>query len=240
MNIVKIFYKILGVFLILLVTSSCFFDGIKGNGNVIVKKRNISDDFIRIQASENIDVFITEMGETSLVVEADANLHDIIETKVENGTLYIGVKKSIWSAKAKMVYLSFEKLNEIVVTSGAELTSENTVGADNLKITATSGAEINLHLNVNNLDCEGTSGADINLDGKAKFLKINSSSGSDIDAFGLTVQNCIVSATSGSDIKVNVEKLFEGTATSGADIRYKGDPEIVKSNNNSAGKIKKS
>lgn len=236
----KTIYKVLGILFILVSTSSCFFDGVKGNGNVITKNRKISDDFIRIEASANIDVFITENGKTSLTVEADENLHEIIETKVENGTLYLSIKKNIWSAHAKAVHLTFEKLNEIQVTSGAELSSENTISADDLKISATSGGEINLHLNVKNLDCESTSGADINLDGKANFLRVNSTSGSDIDAFGLQVLNCVASATSGADIKVNVERSFEGKATSGADIRYKGNPEIVKADNNSAGKVKKS
>jgi hypothetical protein len=221
-------------------TSSCFLSGVKGNGNVVTMNRNISDDFVRIKASSGIDVYITQNGETSLVVEADENLHELIKTEVRNGTLYIDSKKNIWTAKAKKVHLSIEKLVEIEVNSGAEINSENTLNADELKIIATSGAEFNLHLNVNNLNCESSSGADVNLDGKANNFNVSSSSGSDIDAYGLETSYCIAKASSGSNIKVKVNKTFNGDASSGADIQFKGDPEIVSSKDSSSGKVKKS
>ena len=235
-NIIKI-----STLLILLVsTTSCFFDGVKGNGNVVAKNRSISSDFVRIKASSGIDVYLTENGETALVVEADENLHEIIETEVKNGTLYIGTKKNIWSARSKKVHVSIEKLIEIVVTSGAEVTTENTLNADDLKIVATSGANFNLHLNVNNLDCEGSSGSNVNIDGKANRFNVSSSSGSSIDAFGLEISNCIAKASSGSNIKVNVNKSFEGHASTGGNIVYKGDPEMIDSSDSSGGSIRKS
>ena len=229
------------ILLILLGSStSCFFSGVKGNGNVVTKNRNISDDFVRVKASAGIDVFITQNGEMSLVVEADENLHELIKTEVRNGTLYIESKKNIWTAKAKKVHLSIEKLLEIEVSSGAELTSENTLNANDLKIIATSGAELNLHLNVDSLYCESSSGADVNLDGRANNFNVNSSSGSDIDAYGLETSYCIAKASSGSNIKVNVNKTFDGDASSGADIQFRGNAKIVSSNDSSSGNIKKS
>jgi len=229
------------VFLLILVsTSSCFFDGVKGNGNVVTKIRHISDDFIRINASAGINVFITQNGKTSLLVEADENLHELIVTEVKNGTLYINIKKKIWHSKAKNIHLTIEEINEIEVSGGSRVTSENTLNTDDLKIIATNGAKVNLSVHVNNLNCESSRGADINLEGTAKFFNVNSSSGSDIDAFGLNVINCVAKASGGSDIKVNVEKSFEAKATSGADIRFKGNPEVVTTKNSFAGKVKKS
>jgi hypothetical protein len=232
--------KISALLILFLSTTSCFFDGVKGNGNVVVKNRSISSDFVRIKASGGIDVYLTENGETSLVVEADENLHDLIKTEVKNGTLYIGSKKSIWSARAKKVHVSIEKLIELEVTSGAEVTTENTLHADDLKIIATSGAEFNLHLKVNNLDCKSSSGSDVNIDGKANNFNVSSSSGSDIDAYGLETSKCIAKASSGSNIKVYVNKSFDGHASSGGNIHFKGNPEFVNSSDSSGGNIKKS
>ena len=235
----KAVYKIIAI-LILITTTSCFFDGVKGNGNVVTKKRNISSDFVRLEASAGIDVNVTDNGESALVVEADENLHDLIETEVRNGTLFISTNRNIWSARSKTVHVSVEKLLEIRVSSGAKITTENTLNADDLKIGATSGGEFNLHLNVNNLECESSSGADVNLDGKVNNFEVNSSSGSDIDAYGLEVENCIARASSGSNIKVNVIKKFDGDANSGGDIRFKGNPEVVNAKDNSAGNVSKS
>ena len=175
-----------------------------------------------------------------MVVEADENLHELIETEVKNGTLYIGTKKNIWTARAKKVHVSIEKLLEMEVTSGAEVTTENTLKADDLKIVATSGAEFNLHLNVNNLDCESSSGSNVNIDGEANNFKVSSSSGSVIDAFGLETLRCTAKASSGSNIKVSVDKSFDGNASTGANIQFKGNPEVINTNDSSGGNVRKS
>ncbi|MCF6298004.1 MAG: DUF2807 domain-containing protein, partial [Flavobacteriaceae bacterium] len=147
--------------------------------------------------------------------------------------------KNIGKATSKKIHLSVENLNEILISSGAEVYSENTFYADNLKVDASSGSEANLTLNVTNLNCESSSGANINLSGKATNLDARTSSGSDINAYELHVKNCKAKATSGSGIKVNVTESFNGNATSGADIRYRGNPKIVNKDKSSGGSVKK-
>ena len=80
----------------------------------------------------------------------------------------------------------------------------------------------------------------MNIDGKANRFNVSSSSGSSIDAFGLEISNCIAKASSGSNIKVNVNKSFEGHASTGGNIVYKGDPEMIDSSDSSGGSIRKS
>ena len=234
----KIILKISVLALLLVSTSSCFFDGVKGDGNVITKDRKISNDFIRIKANKGLEVYLTKNDEVSLTVEADENLHELIKTEVKDGTLYITSKKNIWSSRAKKIHLSVEDLNEISVSSGAEIHSENTFYSDELQVNASSGAVAKLRLDIINLICETSSGANVDLIGKVKNIETKSSSGSDIDAYELKTLICVAKASSGSNIRVNVKESFKGNATSGAVIRFKGDPKIIKSDENSGGSIK--
>jgi putative autotransporter adhesin-like protein len=236
----KTLLKISALLFLFISTTSCVFDGVKGNGDVITKKRKISNDFTKIKVSRGLDVYITKNSNVSLVVEADENLHDLIKTDVKNGTLIITSEKNIWKARSKKIHLSVENINEILVSSGAEVYSENTLSSNDMKVTASSGSEANLSLQVNNLVCESSSGADIKLTGKAIDFDVSASSGSDILAYNLKAENCTAKASSGSDIKVYVTGTFDGTATSGADIRYKGNPKVVRKNSNSGGSIKSS
>lgn len=231
--------KISMALLLVFSTSSCFFDGVKGNGNVLTKNRKVSSDFIKVKASHGLDVFITNSNKFSLVVEADENLHELIETKVYDGVLHISSNRNIWDAKSKKILLSINNLNEIVATSGVEIVSENILQGDDMKIVATSGAEVDLKLEANNIECSTSSGADLNLAGSANNLVVSSSSGSDVDAYRLSVDNCEASASSGSHIKVNVSDTFQGNSSSGGDIQYKGNPEIIKKSENSSGSIQK-
>ena len=235
----KNFIKLSLVLFLLIGTTSCMFDGVRGDGEVVSKSRKISDDFVRIDASRGLDVYITKSKNISLEVEADENLHELIETEVKNGTLYITTTKNIYSASAKKIHLSVNHINAIHVNSGAEVYSENTFSTDKLVINASSGAHARMDLKVDELTCESSSGSEIRVAGETNYLIASSSSGSDIDAYELKAKTCKADASSGSDINVFVTESFEGSATSGADIQYKGNPEEVNESDNSGGNIRR-
>ena len=233
----KTLCKLLIFSLILFLTSSCFFDGIKGNRQVITEQRNISSDFIAIDASQGIDVYLTTGDRTALRVEADENLHDIIITEVKDGTLHIYSDKNIWSAKSRKVFVTAQSINEIHADSGAEIRSENTIKAEDLRVSATSGSDLRLDLNVTNLNCKTSSGADARLRGKAVNFTASSTSGSDIKAQDLQAEICKVKVTSGADAYVNVSERLEANATSGGDIKYIGNPKSISENASASGSI---
>jgi len=228
----------LSVVLLLVVTSSCMFDGIKGNREVKTAKRAISSDFESIAVSNGIDVYLTMGNSTSLTIEADENLHDIIETEVDNGVLRIYADKNIWSAKRKRVYLTAQSINEIKTTSGAEVRTENTLKTDELRVAVTSGADVRLTVDVDQLRCTTTSGSDARLEGRANHFVARSTSGSDLKASGLEAKTCEARVTSGADISVNVSEELDASATSGGDIRYSGNPKKIRKNSNSGGDVR--
>ena len=226
--------------LVLFLTTSCMFNGVKGNRNVKTQKRNISSNFEAIRVSNGIDVYLTMGNKTSLTLEADENLHDIILTEVEDGVLHIHTDDNvnIWSAKSRKIYLTAEKINEIKINSGAELISENTIEAEDLKVSTTSGADVKLIVDVTNLSCTTTSGADARLKGKADHFVAKSTSGSGLKASGLETKTCKARVTSGADISVNVTEELDASATSGGDIRYTGNPKKIRKNSSSGGDVR--
>jgi hypothetical protein len=217
--------------------TSCFFNGVQGNGNVISENRKIRNEFNSINGGNGLQIILNNSADISLEVEADENLHELIETYVENGTLYIKTNKNIGSAKAKKVHVFVDKLIEIDVHSGAEISSDNTFKADNFKINANSGGIINMQLYVHDLVCETSSGANLSLKGNSNSIVVSSSSGSNLNAYDLEVLTCDVDVSSGAQVKVNVRDSFKGSASSGGGIYYKGNPEIVNRSKSSGGTI---
>lgn len=218
--------------------TSCMYNGVNGDGNVVSKKRKISNDFVRISASRGLDVYITKSKNISLEVEADENLHELIETEVKNGTLYITATKNIRMASAKKIHLSADNINEIQVNSGAEVYSENTFSSERLVLSVSSGAHAKMDLKVGDLTCDSSSGAGMELRGEANTLSASSSSGGDIAAYELKAKECTAKASSGANIKLNVSYRFDGSASSGGNIKFKGNPEIIDKNNNSGGSVR--
>jgi len=233
-------FKYLTLFLTLSVTlTSCgvdMFNRVNGNNNVISKKRKVNN-FDAIHASNGLDVYLTQGDKNSITVEADENLHEIIITEVSNNTLRIKTEENIWRAKSRKVHVTFTDVTSIKATSGSEVKSENTLQFNSIALSATSGADLELELKADHVDSSCTSGAGIELSGSTTDHITKASSGSSIDAYNLESKNVEAGVSSGADIKVFALESLTAKASSGGDVRYKGNPEKVSKKSSSGGNI---
>ncbi|MEZ4780615.1 MAG: head GIN domain-containing protein [Flavobacteriaceae bacterium] len=222
---------------------SCQFNGdfgfgVRGNGDVETVERSISDNFTEIRVSRGLDVYLTQGDNVSLLVEADENLHDIIITEVENGVLRITTDENIAFSKSKKVMLTFKEVSKIKATSGSDVFSTNTIVADNLELTTTSGSDMEIDINVQVADCRSTSGSDLRVSGRTDKLYAEATSGSDIKAGNLKAKVSEARATSGADITLNTSEELYAKASSGGDIKYYGNPERVTKKDGVSGSIR--
>lgn len=232
--------KILLLFVLTTLTTSCMIDGINrvtGNRNVTTENRKVNEHFTEIHASNGIDVYITQDDNESITVECDENLQDVIKTEISNGVLKIYSKKNIWRAKSKKVYVSAKEINTINATSGSDVVSENTINTKVLTISTTSGADAKILVNATTVNSSATSGSDLKIIGKSEYHSSKATSGSSIYAYELESENVIANVTSGADINVNATKSLEAKATSGGDIDYKGNPKKIIKKTTSGGSI---
>ena len=233
----KTLTKILAILLLLIITTSCFLDGVKGNRKVITEKRKVTSTFDAITVSQGIEVQLTMGDKTLLSLEADENLHEIIITEVKDEVLHIYSEKNIRSSKARTVYVTTPTIHKIKATSGADVISENTIKSEDLKVSLTSGAHVNLQLKVEEFACTTTSGAYAKLEGRATNFTVKATSGSDIKAQELETKICNAKATSGASISINVIDSLDVKATSGGHIKYTGNPKKIQKTHNSGGSI---
>lgn len=235
-------FKILTALFIAFSLSSCHFDlhfgQVNGDGNVITEERPVGD-FTGVHASEGMNVFITEGDENKVVVEADANLHEIIETYVEGDVLRIGTEKNIGHSKAKKVYVTYKSLKSLDASSGADLIGNSVVRSEVLALETSSGADMEVEIMAKEVYANSSSGSDLKLSGKASRLIADASSGSDIKARQLEVLTCKAEASSGASISVNVKDEMDGSASSGGDIKYYGNPSDVSVRDGVSGSVRK-
>ncbi|MEM6515214.1 MAG: head GIN domain-containing protein [Bacteroidota bacterium] len=199
---------------------SCVFNtGVKGNGNVTTTERTVTEDFTKIEVARGLDVYITQTDDTSISVEADENLQDLITTEINNSILKITATENIGTSKSKKVLVDVENIELISSSSGSDVYTSNTIKAENLKLQTSSGADLVADVATQNLECDSSSGSDIKVSGKTSNISANASSGSDINARDLVAENGSANASSGSDISVNVTKRLDSKSSSGGDIR---------------------
>ncbi len=233
--------KILVTFCLSLACCSCnvVFDGIKGQGEVVRIERSINEDFDAVKASRGLDVILVKDQSAKVIVEANKNLHEHIEVYVKDNTLHVTSDKNIYRADEKNVFVSYDKLTQLKVNSGASITSEEAVIQKDIELSATSGADIKLKIKAETVNSSVTSGAMMDLTGKVNFHKASATSGADIQAEDLLSLVSEAKATSGASIRIHAKNEFTGKATSGADIRYFGKPEKVSEVDNSGGDVRR-
>lgn len=199
-------------------------------------------NFNAIKVSTGIDLYL-KMGESeSVKIVADDEIIDDIITEVIDGTLRIYMKRNNWfnwgGNKTRKAYVTVKELNEISASSGSDVKSENTLEGESLKVQASSGSDVEIDVFYKNVSLDTSSGSDAKLSGKVKTLEVEASSGSDIKAHDLESKICKARASSGSDITVYVTEELYAKASSGADIRYYGNPQIKDTDESSGGDIR--
>jgi len=234
--------KIIAILFIATLFTSCSVDmmnRVSGDKNVITKNRKIADQFTGIKVSTGLDVYITQGSKNKVIVEADENLHKIIITEVEDGVLKIYADKGIWRATAKKIHVTIKDLTLLTATSGSDVYGKEVINTDEISISTTSGADINIKVNSTSVETNSTSGSDIHISGITTNHASNATSGSSIDAYDLESENTIAKVTSGADINIYASKKLEARATSGGDIDFKGNPKKVYKKTTSGGSISK-
>jgi hypothetical protein len=203
--------------------------------------RNLKN-FDVVKVSTGIDVYL-KMGDTEEVkVVADDDIIEKLITEVNDGVLSIYMKKTNWNwnfNETRKVYVTIKELKRIDASSGSEVKSENTLKGETLKVRASSGSEVTLNVIYKNFSVDTSSGSEAKISGKTKNMDAEASSGSEIKAEDLESVICKVNASSGSDIVVKVSEEIYAKASSGADIRYYGNPQIKDINESSGGDVRK-
>lgn len=229
-----------GVIVAALFMMSCYYTSPeKGSGNVIKKDREIKGDFDAVKVSQGIDLFLKQGDKVTCTVETDDNVYDLLITEVKDGTLKIYFEKNVRKVKVKKVWVTMPDITALTASSGADIEGEGIIKSEALKLRSSSGADIELEVDVNELSCKSSSGSDIDVEGVCNKLIAESSSGSDIDASGLKANHVDADCSSGSDIDVHAIESLKAEASSGADIRYSGSPKNIDKSKSSGGSIRK-
>jgi hypothetical protein len=239
----KTLTKIIVLFVLLITTSSCFMEGltgIKGNGNVISEDREISSNFDAIKVQQGITLYLTQGNETTVNVEADENILELLVTEVKNGELKVYFEKNVYRAKERNVYLTTSDISKIRTSSGAYVKSENTIQTTSLDLDSSSGSSIKIAVNAKDVSSDCSSGANIDVVGKVETFSAEASSGSAIDAEKLKAIDVFAKASSGANIDVSVSGKLTAKASSGGDIDYEGSPTKVHKDTSSGGSVSRS
>ena len=224
-----------------LLFSSCgFADNFKtvdGNNNVTTQTRTVTGEYNAIAASRGLEVIIEAASEKSITIEADENLHSHIQTTVENGVLEITADVNIGNAASKKVIVKLPEIGAIEASTGAIVKSAVSIKGKSLELETSTGAFIDLSVEVENLSCESSNGSNLKVSGQAKKLQTEASSGSTVDAAKVTANSVKSESSSGGTSIVNPIDELSADASSGGMIYYVNTPSKLTKETSSGGEV---
>ncbi len=221
---------------IILLNSCVFSPTIKGNGNVTEEVRDLAG-FDEIKVSRGMNVYLTSGDGFKVLVRADENLLEVIETEVLGDELIVSARANIRGATAKAVYVTLPDLEKVKSTAGSNVFSEGTITANDIELSSSAGANIRFFLEANRVEANASAGANIFLDGKTKTLIAGASSGSNIKAGDLKCREAELKVSSGANLWASTSEQLMAKASSGGNIFYSGNPSSTNISKSSGGNV---
>ncbi len=198
--------------------------------------------FKGIKVSQAIDAYLKKGDKESVRVEVmGGSLSDVI-TEVEGSSLRVRMRDShnFWSKVKVKVYVTYVNLEKISASSASSVFSDGVIKTGNIDIAVSSAASVEVSLDASSVMVDTSSAGEVVLEGKSPKLEIEVSSAGDVDAYKLECETVVASVSSGGEAKLSVSKDLEAHASSGGDIRYRGNPARTNTNSSSGGSVKKS
>ncbi|HSV89066.1 MAG TPA: head GIN domain-containing protein, partial [Bacteroidales bacterium] len=171
--------------------------GVQGHENKISQPRDVSD-FYKIRVNRNFKVFFTQDSIKSVVITADSNLIDQIETRVENYELIIEHHQKRHQQKNIHVYVSGPYLQEISASAGAGFETVNQLNVPSLILTGNAGSQMEVYVIADTLRVTLNAGSGIKLRGKGGMFVVKANAGSRVDAIEFEAAKAVVTANAGS------------------------------------------
>lgn len=209
-----------------------------GFGPDVEEERPVGD-FDGIRVSSGIDVKLSQGREARLIIIADEDLIDDVESEVVNGTLELSVDRNWFRRGNVEALITFVDIELLDVSAGSDVESDQLLKFGKIEIKASSGSDIELSLEASDISLRVSSGSDAELEGRSGKFYAKATSGSDIDAYDLETTDAVLELSSGSDVKIRVTGSLEVNATSGSDVHYRGEPEVVNINTSSGADVTK-
>jgi len=214
-------------------------------GNVLISIAQESEirkvsSFSGVKASEGIDVYLKKGSKEEVKVEASGTQLSNVITEVSGDYLKIHMKEGNYRDRTVKVYVSYVAVNKLSASSAANIFHEGILKTTDLELGASSAGSIELQLDCNTIEASASSAGEVELEGKTKSANFDVSSAGEIAAYDLLADKAEAEASSGASIKLSVVKELDAHASSGGNIRYRGNPERSNTNASSGGSVRKS
>lgn len=207
------------------------------------KENRKVDVFSKISMSIPADVELIQGSKHELIIEADQDVLEKIETEVTDGKLKIRFEKwyNYRGNKRIKVFVTMKEVEKLTISGSGDIVAKTAIESDRINLVVTgSGSIIIGELITNDVHSVISGSGDVKIEGKskAKLLDVTITGSGDFDATGLEFLRADFNITGSGTIEALVLDELDANITGSGRIYYKGKP-IVDANVTGSGKIRR-
>lgn len=203
---------------------------IRGSGNIQSQTRE-TGNFNSISSAGIFKIIITQGNSTAVKVETDDNILPYVITEVQGNELKLETKSNVNLKPSKEVdvYITVNKLDNVLISGACSLESTNTLKQYQLDFNLSGTSNLNLDLDVKRLSTSISGTGNATFKGKSTTSDYRISGTGNIDAKSLTNDNATVAISGMGKIHVNAEKQLNVFVSGMGKVWYQGNPQITQS-----------
>lgn len=234
----QILYAI-SIVLLAILSYSCSFNAVKGNGVIETKEINISD-YKEIKFSGGSTLVYEQKTDVPayLRIELDENLFPLLEVSSDNGQLKIGKTQNI-SPTTYNIYTNSSELQKLAASGSIKAHLKGNIKTSDLKISISGSGKVTIDsLESHSLVADISGSGNFDITGKTSILDTSISGSGKINTINLQADTVLCNVSGSGNYKVVVEKYLKVRISGSGEVRYKGDPQIEQSISGSGKVIK--
>lgn len=216
---------------------------IKASGVFQEKKRRVQPYTKLVVEGEIIVEILNNPFKNIVQTEGDSNLHHLIQTTVESGTLTIKRRPGFViqnQTEPLKIKLMLQDLSEItMIGENGSITNMGTIQVPEFKVTNTGNGKLELRLRTEQLTINTENDASVTIEGNANTVKIHSNSSGDINLEELSNFFTEVVSDGSGDIYTNTVNGIDGSLNGRGNLYYILTKVINLEENGSGKAIKK-
>lgn len=196
--------------------------------------------------------YMQKTGNSFLQITTDENLFPLLDIQVIDSCLYIQTDNSLQLLPTEfIVNSSSAELEQVEIRKNVNFYLRSRLSSENLRIRVSGAADAYLNqpiqiqntcaikvsgagnLRINDLNCQNIqvniSGAgDLKLKGSAQTGEYKASGSGDISAYDFVVADLKCRVSGSGDIKAYATNSIDANASGSGDIKYRGNPQVIK------------
>lgn len=212
----------------LIITYSLFFSAF----TVADEEARRLDAFNAVELKGPFEVELIQGEEHLVHIEARGTsvLSDVI-TEVRNGRLYVEHRRNDYDyreSRRVLLTITCRELHELTAKGAYVIRNKDTIRSEKLIVETNGAGNMYLKVDVQTLDMRVRGVGNTDISGKAAKQIVRQSGIGNYRAFQLESDTADVSMDGIGNIEINVRKQMEVNSSGIGNVRYKGNPEILR------------